>query len=180
MSTLRLAPTLALLVLAGCASTQMTSIRDPSAPARTYGRILVIAPFSDLQSRMQAEQAFVQLLGTRNIAALPSILSFPPTRAYGEPDIARILRDNQVDGILVLRLTDASTEQVYIPPSASTTGTTTVVGNTLNYSVQTQYSGGFFVSKPRVRFELRLLDTLIGQTVWLATSLTPGECLCSI
>lgn len=56
MSTLRLAPTLALLVLAGCASTQMTSIRDPSAPARTYGRILVIAPFSDLQSRMQASR----------------------------------------------------------------------------------------------------------------------------
>ena len=51
-----------LLVTLGCTKTKMTSIKDPDAPATPYKRILVVAAFSDLESRERVENRFVKSL----------------------------------------------------------------------------------------------------------------------
>jgi len=54
-------------------------------------------------------------------------------------------------------------------------GTSALTGNTINYLSHTQQYGGYYISKPRVRYEMRLFDVLTGNTAWVATSVTRGN-----
>ncbi len=163
------------LLLASCAATRMTSVRDPSAARSTFRNILVIAPFSDLESRTAAENIFVAKLGERGVSAIASITVMPPTKEYTEVELLRILDDSRTDGIIIVSLTDAYTKETYVPQSSTTTGSASLYGNFVNYSSRTQHHGGYYISKPRVHYELRLLDVSTGNTAWLATSLTRGN-----
>jgi hypothetical protein len=162
-------------LLGACASTKMTSMRDPSVYASAYQRLLIVAPFSDLESRMQAENAFVAQLANRGIHGIPSISVFLPTRGYSDEEVSSILGDIGAEGVLLVTMTDAYTQQSYVPGSSTTTGTATLSGNVVNYAGTTQHYGGYYISKPRVHYELRLFDISTGKTSWVATSLTRGN-----
>jgi len=88
----------------------------------------------------------------------------------------KILSLNQIDAVLLVVLKGSSTEQVYVPQfSSSSYGQATLTGNVINYSAYTQHYGGFFITKPRVQYEMRLYDAATGNTAWVATSLTRGN-----
>jgi hypothetical protein len=164
------------LLLFACASTRLTSVRDPSSlTAPSYRHILVLAPFSDLEQRTQAEGSFVDRLETLGLDAAPSMGIFLPTRSYSDEDFVKALHDARIDGILLVSLTDAFMSQTYVPGTSTTTGTVTLNGNLLNYSSTTIGVGGHQISKPRLRFELRLIRVSDGSIAWLATSLTKGN-----
>ena len=161
--------------IGGCASTSMTTFRDPSFATTIYHRILVVAPFVDLESRTKAEAAFVERLAKYSVEGVPSIRIFMPTRTYTNEELLKLLSENMIDGVLLVTFTDAYTTQAYMPASSSTYGQATLTGNTVNYSAHTQQYGGYYISKPRVRYEMRLYDVLTGNTAWVATSLTRGN-----
>ena len=77
--------------------------------------------------------------------------------------------------MLTVTLTDSYTQKSFVPGSSKTTGSATLSGNVVNYSSRTQQSGGYYISKPRVRYELKLLDVSTGKTIWVATSRTRGN-----
>jgi hypothetical protein len=87
----------------------------------------------------------------------------------------KLLSERKITGVLLITLTDAYSKQVYVPASSSTQGQATLSGNTINFSSHTEEYGGYHVSKPRVRYEIRLYDVAKGSTAWLATSLTRGN-----
>ena len=164
-----------LLLLVSCASTKMTSVRGRSETQTQFVRILVMVPFSDLESRIQAENIFVEKLTTERVTAQASIAVMPPTEEYGEAELLQILHDARVDGILIVTLTDSYTKESYVPQTSTTTGSASLYGNVVNYSSRTQHSGGYYISKPRVHYEMRVLNVATGNTTWLATSLTRGN-----
>lgn len=175
MFRIRLLISLMSIFLMSCAATKMTAVRDPAASTLLYRNIVIIAPFSDLESRTIAENAFVQKLSEHGVQGISSITLFLPTRTYTEKELLSIIEDAGADGILFVILADAYTKQTYVPQSSTTTGTASLYGNILSYSSQTQHSGGYYISKPRVRYEIRLFDVSTGNTAWLATSLTRGN-----
>jgi len=174
------------IIIGGCASTNMTSVKDPSYSTKQFHKILVIAPFNDLEERNKAETAFIERLSKYNVEAIPSINIFIPTRKYNDNEIKKILSDNNFDAVLSVILTDAWTKQLYVQ-SSSTYGQGNVGGNiitnspnmatlsgSINYSSNTQTIGGV-ISKPRVKYDIRLYDATTGDTAWLSTSLTKGN-----
>jgi hypothetical protein len=163
------------VLLYACASTKMTAMKDPLIPSRFYQSILVIAPFSDLESRKTAEDIFITKLSRFGIRATPSLSILFPGRNYSNEEFAKLILDSGADGVLLVTLTDAYTKQTYLPPSSFSTGTATLQGNVALYSGTTQHYGGYYISKPRVRYEIRLFDVSSGQTAWMATSLTRGN-----
>jgi len=148
---------------------------DPSIPSRSYQTILVIAPFADLESRKIAEDMFVTKLSPSGVLGLPSLSILFPGRNYSNEEFSKLILDSGADGILLVTLTDAYTEQTYVPPSSYSTGTATLQGNVARYSATTQHYGGYYISKPRVRYDIRLFDVSTGQTAWMGTSLTRGN-----
>ncbi len=161
--------------ITGCASTSITSFRDPSFAAKSFYKILVMSPFADLESRTKAESAFVERLAKHSVEGIPSISVFMPTRTYTNEELFKLLSENSIDGVLLVTLTDASSNQVYIPAFSSTYGQASLTGNTLNYSANTFQAGGYYVSRPQVHYEIQLYDVLTGNTAWVATSLTRGS-----
>jgi hypothetical protein len=128
---------LGLVLITGCATTSISSFRDPSFVGKRFQRILVVAPFADLESRTKAESAFVEGLAKYAVEGISSILVLMPTRTYTSEDLSKLLSENQIDGVLLVTLTDAYTTQTYVPGSSSTYGQATLSGNTVNYSAQT-------------------------------------------
>ena len=72
-------------------------------------------------------------------------------------------------------LKDYWTSQTYIPKSLSSRGNASLYGNSLYYNSYTQQYGGYYISKPNVKFEIRLFDTKSGQVAWLTSALTEGN-----
>jgi len=115
-------------LLASCASTNITAFRDPDFVDKTYHRILIIAPFSDLEYRNTAERYFVFRLSKFSVEAISSIRAMPPTRNYTDEEFNKVLAKNNIEAVLVVTLTDAFTFEGYVPGSSRTDAKASLMG----------------------------------------------------
>lgn len=166
---------LALALFGGCASTKSTSVRDPAFQGRQFRRLVVVATFTDLEKKATAESEFVTDLQGQGVESMSGMQVMPPTRSYSNEEISALLARVGADGVLLVTLTEATTVSTYVPGSTTTTGSGYVTGNTVNWNATTQQNPGYFINKPRVRFEVRLIDAATGNTAWMSTSLTRGN-----
>lgn len=164
-----------ILSLLGCASTDLRTVKNPELYQANFKKLLIVAPFTDMNLRMQTEEIFGKEFNLLHVNTVTSIKLIPPVKNYGDEDLKNILEQNNIDGILVVGFQDYWTSQAYIPKSSSTQGTASLYGNSLYYQSYTKEFGGYYVKKPRVKFEIRLFDRKSGQVAWLATSFTKGN-----
>jgi hypothetical protein len=163
------------MFLVGCAKTTLSTIKNPELYQIKFEKLLVVAPFSDIGLRKQTEDAFIAKFNLSGVNAISSMQRIPPVKDYSEQELLKILEQDKIDGILVVGLKDYWTSQTYIPKSSSSRGSASLYGNSLYYRSYTQEYGGYYISKPNVKFEIRLFDSRSGQIAWLATSLTKGN-----
>jgi hypothetical protein len=163
----------------GCASTSITSVIDQRSFKHPYSRLLAISTFSDLSMKAQIEGIIQKDLMYNKISCWAGVQLLPPTREYTPEEINSIIRENNIDGILIIGLTDFWTSQQHIPETASTSGRVSIIGNSINYSQRTTSYGGFDISKPRLSFESRFYDATTGEVVWMSTSTTKGNAFAS-
>jgi hypothetical protein len=157
-----------LLVSLGCAHTKVTSFKDQERSAgKTYTMIAVLAPISDLKTRPAIEKAFVFRLNQKGVSATSSIAIIPPTRSPSKEEIEAKLSEGGYDALLFVRLTESSREYISTPGSA-----TTLWGKS---GAVTTYSGSNMISKPRVKFNIQLLDVASHQNVWISSTFTTGN-----
>ena len=166
---------LIIIYLSGCAWTTLNTIKNPDFFQVKFRKLLVVAPFSDIGLRKQTESAFIAQFNLSGINAISSIEIIPPVKNYDEQELLSILKQNNIDGVLVIALQDYWSSQTYIPKSSLSRGSASLYGNSLYYRNYTQEHGGYYISKPRVKFEIRLFDSRSGKVAWLATSFTRGN-----
>jgi len=166
---------LSLTVIAGCASTKVTSVRDPAFQGRQFQRVVVAAPFTDLDKKAATENEFVRDLQARGVQAVAAMVALPPTRTYSNDEISAALKRMGADGVLFVTLTDFATTTTYVPGSTTTTGSAYATGNTVNWTATTRQDPGYYIHKPRVAFEMKLVDAASGNVAWLGTSFTKGN-----
>lgn len=182
-----------LLFLIHCATTDIRAIRNQEIPDIKLRRLLVIAPFKDIGIRQDTEGSFSVSLKSYlrkfkiygragydrykpvDVVFLRSIDILPPFKMYNDSDVAEKLREQKIEGILAVALEDYWTAQTYVPRSSETTGEFKIYGGSLQYESYTKESGGYYISKPRVKFEIRLYDVASGEILWMATSATKGN-----
>jgi hypothetical protein len=167
-------------IAGGCASTKISSFTDPSYRSKTFHRIVVVAGISNLEGRKNVESSFVKEFEHRGIYAVEGINIFPPTRTMSTDEMSDALRSNQIDGVLYISVGDAGVSQEYVPPTSTTTktkGTVSVYGNSASYQERskTTTDGGYTISKPWAKYEVKLFDAENGQNAWLASASTKGN-----
>jgi len=169
---------LIVIFLSGCAWTNavttVTTVKNPESYQIDFYKILVFVLLPDIGLRKQTENAFIVQFNLLGFNAIPSIELIPPVKVYSNQELLNIFEKNNIDGILVVGFQDFQTSELYIPRSYSSYGNASMFGNSLSYQSHTQEYGGFYISRPRVKFEICLYDKS-GQVVWLATSLTRGN-----
>jgi len=166
-----------LLLMLNCAVTNITSFCDPIFMGKIYRKLLIFAPFTDIESRTRMESAFKKYASESNYAieCIPSIGIIMPTRSYTDDELDKILSDHKIEGVLLLMMTDAYSTQTYVPSSSTTYGFATFSGNVATYYGSTQQYGGYYISKPRIKFAIYLYDVPSKKIAWISSSLTRGN-----
>ena len=80
---------LVVVLLASCASAQLTAFRDPAYTNTEYDRVAVFALGMTLQSTVRVEQSLCEKLSVVRCVAGTSVL--PPTRVYSPAEITSAL-----------------------------------------------------------------------------------------
>lgn len=163
-------------LISSCASTKIKSVVDSNYQSKNYTDILILSTFSDLIYKSAIEDKCLKYCRWENINAYTGSELIPSTREYSNSEINKIMKENDIDGILIIAVQDYWESQYYVPQYASsTTGTATLIGNTISYTQNKQKYGGFSYSKPRVAFECRFFDSKSNEYIWRATSITKGN-----
>ncbi len=154
-------------MIVSCATTEVASVKSAALSTTDLTRIAVFVPFTDIELREKAEQSFVESLSRQGFQGVRSIELLPPLKEYTNQKFGDVIRSNNITAIILVALTDAYSKQSYVPQSSRTN----FIGNT----AYTSTSGGYYVSKPRVKYEITLISTMSAEVVWKATTFTRGN-----
>jgi len=111
-----LLPGAVLLILASCASTELTSVwRDPSYQDHPH-KIMVIGMLPSPASKRMFEDEMVRQFRERGTDAVASYALFPEDPAPDRTAIEQEMRAMGADTVLISRLMDKKTVTSYVPP----------------------------------------------------------------
>ena len=169
-----------ILFLVSCASTRMTSFKDPDYQKAEFKRILIVANTNDLEDRQKLESKMVEAFSDIGVFAMESFRLFPPTRELTDEDKVNLLLKNNIDAFISISVGESGVDEIYVPQTSSTTktkGEVNVYGNTAHYKEKstTTYQGGYTLNKPWAEFETKLYDVSNGQMAWISSSFTKGN-----
>ncbi len=172
------------LLLSGCASTRMTSFKDPDYEHSTFRRILVIVNTSDLEKKLYFESKLAKVFNEEGIYAKEGFKLFPPTRDLTKADKIDLLIRDSLDAYISVYVGESGVEQVYVPPTSTNTkteGTATISGDRVHYEEKskTTVNGGYTISKPWAEFYGKLFEVATGRTVWISSAFTGGSAFSS-
>lgn len=112
------APVLAALALSGCATTNLVQTwRDPNYRPQPVNRVFVIAVMPNDMYRVAFENALAQALVNKGFQAATASSVFPPGQLDKEK-VAQYVADNNVDLVIVQRMTKQTTTE-YVPPTVA-------------------------------------------------------------
>ncbi|HPR65236.1 MAG TPA: hypothetical protein PK014_13580 [Thermoanaerobaculia bacterium] len=161
---------LGILLTISCASTDISSIKNPEIKSKKYSKIIIFCPFSDIESRRASESVFIEQLAYSQVKGVSSMVILPPLREYSVDEVEQRIKETKADGILMLNLIDSFSEERFVEPTSTTT---LVRGKSVTF--KTTQTGGYYISLPRLKYEIKLLDADTRDVAWMATSLTEGS-----
>jgi hypothetical protein len=155
------APALALVLLASCTTTNLVQVwRDPNYRPTPVKRIFVIGVMPNDMYRVQFENGLAQALLAKGFEAATSSSVFPPGQLDKEK-VQQYVTDNQVDLVIVQRLTKKTVEEyvpasvAYVPPAPYYGGWYGYYG----YGYGAVYSPGYMSEQTNVLAETNVYST---------------------
>ena len=97
----------------GCISTRVSSLVDPAYRDSSYGRILVIGNYSQIEQTKMSETKMVKYLQDSGIFAVANSEILPPLRKYSDSEIALVYKKYDLDACIIMFLTGDSSEGFY-------------------------------------------------------------------
>ncbi len=164
------------LLMTGCASTQIKSVwKDPAYLARPQ-KIMVVAVFHEPVYRRIVEDEFVLQFRLRGVEAIASYTALPDKHQNDEVAIEKMVKQAGADAVLVTRMVSKRSVRVYYP--AEVTYRPRYYGRWPDF-----YRSGYDVfSRPgySTRYEYALMETNLydvsmDHLVWAATTETGME-----
>jgi hypothetical protein len=151
------------LIVANCTHTRVVSFTDPDAFNRSYNRIAVVANDDDLSDRLAIESKMVETLLDNGVNAISSISLLPPTREFTIEQENEIFKDNNVDALAVIEITDSgffvTSEPIKVQTKSRKKGGKKVSRTTV--------SGGGTEHKAFGQLRVSLIDLESDKTMWI-------------
>lgn len=169
---LSLSSTIALLVLlTACGSTRVTGLWKKSDYAGApFASLMVVGLTGELINKALWENILAERLRQHGVNTILSVDSFPPDQVVGEREIINQVIARGIDGVLVTRLVDTRTEQVYHPPlGAYYEGPYGYYSHFYRYyphAYHRVYSPGYTATYTTVLLETNLYDGATQQLIW--------------
>ena len=161
------------LLLAGCATTQLNAVwKDTSYQGRPH-KIMVIGVAKSAVNRRLFEDEFVRQLAASGADAVASYTILPDNKQNDQPAIAEKVKELGADAVLITRLVSRKSSRVYVPgtvyyPPAH-------YGSWRGYygqSYQAMYTPGYVAESEYAIMETNLYDAGNDKLIWAASSET--------
>ena len=161
--------------LISCASTDISSFRNPDIDISNYKKIVVYGNSRDIDFHTTLETDLVNAFTEKNIFAVSSIELISPIKEYTAEEIHNIFIENSIDGYLSVAVVSATEESAYVPQRSHTNYRSEYVNGKLTSVPYTTTSGGYSVSYPKASFDIILTDIKTGQIAFKATANSEGD-----
>ena len=157
------------VTLAGCVSTKVSSLKDPTYYGHHFRHVLVFGNFGKIEYQQKAEWYIVSELRKSRILADPSYLVLPPLRSYSDSEKVAIFRAHDFDCYVIIEKTGSSVWEVHVPTYTTATATASAYGNTASGYGQSTTTGGYTQNTlSGMDFDLSLFDFINGHKVCYA------------
>ena len=161
------------MLLAACASTQLTSVwKDPSYQTRP-AKIMVVGVAKNPLNRRLFEDEFVQQFKSRGTDAIASYTVVPDEQQGDQKAIAEKVAELGADTVLITRLVSKKIVQVYVPGSPYYPPP--FYGNWpdyYGYGYRYMYTPGYIADDEYAVIETNLYEAKSNKLIWAASSET--------
>lgn len=169
------------LQLLGCVQTTLRAVRDPDHANKRYNSLFVQAVEEYSYERAaQIEDAYENRLRRAGFQGplFKYTELFPPTRKVTPDQVTQAVTQRNLEARLEIKSVMSGINKSYVPRSTSTTSQSELKKNKGGATVETRTftteSGGYTVSNPWERFEVRLFDLQTGGVAWMGFTTTHG------
>ncbi len=104
-----------IMMLSACATTEVVKTWKDDSQTQKFSKIFVLAVVKEPAYRRLVEHKLVAILQQAGADALVTYDLFPDADLIDKAAAARAIQDNDVDGVMVVRLVDTKKETVYTP-----------------------------------------------------------------
>jgi len=150
------------LLLSGCATTNITGFTDPSFKNKKYTSYVVVTPNLNLEYSLLLQKKICSEIEKYKSACTKGLDLFPPTRDLSSEQKAKVIKEKNIQGYLLVFYNGGNSETQQIASLAY--GTANVYGNTVN-------SYGMFTPvysfNRRDGYSLILIDTNTFKKAWV-------------
>jgi hypothetical protein len=157
-------------------------VRDPEHAGKRYGSLFVQAVDEYTFERAAViEETYENRLRRAGFQGplFKYTELFPPTRKVVPEQVEQAVKQRNVAARLEIKSVMSGFNKSYVPRSSSTTSQSDVKKNKNRATVETRTftteSGGYTVSDPWERFEVRLVDLQTDRVAWMAFTTTHGN-----
>ncbi len=164
----------ALSISAACISTDIASQTAPEFRGQRFLRTLVVADVGMLHERTLAEDLIVERLTQGRANALRSLDVVFGADTLPEEAFLDRAAEAGADAVLLLRVRQEGETEHYVPPTATSTFTTTEHDGVVTGYASTHMYGGRTVTRPWAEFRATLIETATGKTAWYADASSGG------
>jgi len=168
-------PVFVVMLLTACAATQLNSVWKDSSYKSHPKKILVIGVAKVPENRRALEDGFVEQLKARGSQAIASYKLLPEIKQNDKDEIARIVKEQGADAVLITRLVGKKTRDFivpgkfyYPPPNYGTWQ------NYFYYGTDIEYMPSFGAPSRNSVMEINLYDTANDKLIWSVASETGG------
>lgn len=164
-----------ILCLSGCATTSITGFTDPDFQNKSYKSLVVVTPNLNLEYSSLLQGKVCNAIQNMSISCKRGLDLFPPTRTFESDQIVSILKDNHIDGYLLLTYGGGATQSQQIGTLAY--GSATVFSNTISAYGSSTPVMSFSRSDG---YSMVLIDTQTFNKAWVGGAKTQAQGLANI
>jgi hypothetical protein len=174
----RLAKTLLALcavAVAACATTRMTNVwRSPNYPGSSNLRILVMGVSPNPANVKLWEDAMAKKLKSLNRQPVTGYSVLPPGRMVDKAEIVELVKQNNIDLVLITRFVSQKTQVDYVPPTVTYVPPPTYYGYYpyYSYGYGVAYSPGYVTETSVIVLETNAYSAADESLVWSGVSQT--------
>ena len=172
------------ILFIGCASTRITTIKNPNSDISLYKKILVFANTQNLEFAKNFENSMVKAFSDNNIEAVSSLEILPPLKQYNNNEIDKIFLKNNIDSILsvVVISADKTNDFVYVPQRTQTHYRSQYINGQFISIPYTTTTGGYSytISALNVSFEIVFSDVKTNEIIFKSTAHSEGDDISAI
>ena len=162
------------LAIGGCGSGSSVNWSIPNEPEGEIKRILVVVLSPVVENRTTGEKETVYSLRAHKFNAFASVDFIDAEKRLPRPEeIEKILKENNLDGLLTLRLKDVEEDSRYVTASQANAMTLNQ-GYYYNYmnAWNAYFVPGYYTKATKITVESNIYEASDGQIVFTATSET--------